>query len=47
MSYNIVASNNFKKEAKRLTKKYRSLKIELKILGQELARTYARDTSWK
>lgn len=29
MSYNIAVSENFKKEAKRLTKKYPSLKAEL------------------
>ncbi len=37
MSFNVIASDNFKKEAKRLTKKYRSLKAELKMLGQELS----------
>ncbi len=37
MSFKIVASDNFKKEAKRLTKKYRSLKTELEVLGQELS----------
>lgn len=37
MSFNIIASDNFKKEAKRLTKKYRSLKTELEVLGQELS----------
>ena len=37
MSFNIIASDNFKKEAKRLTKKYRSLKTELEILGHELS----------
>lgn len=38
MSFKIIASDNFKKEAKRLTKKYRSLKTELKVLGQELSK---------
>jgi len=37
MSFKIIASGNFKKEAKRLTKKYRSLKAELEVLGQELS----------
>jgi len=37
MSFNIIASDNFKKEAKRLSKKYRSLKTELEVLGQELS----------
>ncbi len=37
MSFKIIASDNFKKEAKRLTRKYRSLKNELEILGQELS----------
>lgn len=32
MSYNIAVSENFKKEAKRLTKKYPSLKAELAAL---------------
>ena len=36
MSYNIELSANFKKEAKRLTKKYPSLKIELAELFTEL-----------
>ncbi len=38
MSFEIIASNNFKKEAKRLAKKYRSLKTELEVLGQELSK---------
>jgi len=37
MSFKIIASDNFKKEAKRLTKKYRSLKTELKVLGDGLS----------
>ena len=37
MSFNIIASDNFIKEAKRLAKKYRSLKTELKVLGEELS----------
>jgi mRNA-degrading endonuclease RelE of RelBE toxin-antitoxin system len=36
MSYKIEISPNFKKEAKRLTKKYSSLKTELTFLIQEL-----------
>jgi len=36
MSYNIELSANFKKEAKRLTKKYSSLKSELAKLFTEL-----------
>lgn len=36
MSYNIELSANFKKEAKKLTKKYLSLKIELAELFKEL-----------
>ena len=37
MSYSIILSENFKKEAKRLTKKYRSLKAELEMLGKHLS----------
>jgi hypothetical protein len=36
MSYNIVPTDNFKKEAKRLIKKYASLKSELEKLNDEL-----------
>ena len=36
MSYKIELSENFKKEAKRLTKKYPSLKVELGNLFNEL-----------
>ncbi len=36
MSYSIVPTNNFKKEAKRLIKKYASLKSELERLNDEL-----------
>jgi mRNA-degrading endonuclease RelE of RelBE toxin-antitoxin system len=36
MSYSIELSSNFKKEAKRLIKKYPSLKEELAILFEEL-----------
>ncbi len=36
MSYRIELSSNFKKEAKRLTKKYPSLKTELAVLFTEL-----------
>ena len=37
MSYSIVLTDHFRKEAKKLTRKYRSLKAELKALGEELA----------
>lgn len=36
MSYNVELSANFKKEAKRLSKKYPSLKIELSELFEQL-----------
>jgi len=36
MSYSVDLSPNFKKEAKRLSKKYPSLKSELKALFEEL-----------
>jgi hypothetical protein len=36
MSYNVELANNFKKEAKRLIKKYASLKKELAKLFEEL-----------
>lgn len=36
MSYRIELSSNFKKEAKRLSKKYPSLKTELAVLFTEL-----------
>ena len=36
MSYNIELSAHFKKEAKRLIKKYRSLKSELAVLFNQL-----------
>jgi mRNA-degrading endonuclease RelE of RelBE toxin-antitoxin system len=36
MSYSIILTDHFKKEAKKLVKKYRSLKTELKALGDEL-----------
>ena len=37
MSYDIILTDNFKKEAKRLIKKYPSLRIELVALGEELS----------
>jgi mRNA-degrading endonuclease RelE of RelBE toxin-antitoxin system len=37
MSYSIVLTDNFKREVKKLVKKYRSLKAELKNLGDQLA----------
>ena len=39
MSYKIVLTDNFKKEAKKLTKKYASLKAELADLFKELEET--------
>ena len=38
MSYKIQATDNFKKEAKRLIKKYPSLRTEISELGNELAK---------
>ncbi len=37
MSYKIELTDNFKKEAKNLIKKYASLRKEIQILGKELA----------
>lgn len=37
MSYKVELSDHFKKEAKRLIKKYRSLKTEMAILFDQLA----------
>jgi mRNA-degrading endonuclease RelE of RelBE toxin-antitoxin system len=37
MSYSVELTNNFKKEAKKLVKKYPSLKLELGKLGRELS----------
>jgi mRNA-degrading endonuclease RelE of RelBE toxin-antitoxin system len=37
MSYNIVLTENFKAEAKKLIKKYQSLKAELETLGKKLS----------
>ena len=37
MSYNVIPTERFKKEAKRLIKKYPSLKNELLDLGNELS----------
>lgn len=37
MSYSVIATDHFKKEAKKLTRKYRSLRGELEALGEELA----------
>lgn len=37
MSFSVIPSDKFKKEAKRLTKKYPSLKTELANLAQALA----------
>lgn len=38
MNYSIVLSDVFKKEAKRLSKKYPSLKSELEKLGNDLSK---------
>lgn len=38
MSFSVELTDHFKKEAKKLTKKYRSLKAELEALGAELAK---------
>lgn len=45
MSYNIIASENFKKEAKRLIKKYASLKNELAALETGLGGSPSPGTS--
>lgn len=37
MSYNIELTDNFKKEAKKLIKKYASLRTEIEELGNELS----------
>lgn len=37
MSYKVIVSDTFKKEAKRLSKKYPSLKKELEVFGRELS----------
>ena len=37
MSYSVVATNHFQKEAKKLARKYHSLRGELEALGEELA----------
>jgi len=36
MSFSIELTDHFKKEAKKLIKKYRFLKVELEVLGNEL-----------
>lgn len=45
MSFSIELTDHFKKEAKKLTKKYRSLKAELEALGEELAENPKTGTS--
>jgi mRNA-degrading endonuclease RelE of RelBE toxin-antitoxin system len=45
MSYNIELSDNFKKEAKKLSKKYPSLKNELAKLFEELEDNPTKGTS--
>ena len=37
MSFKIIASDNFKKELRKLSKKYYSLKTELEVLCRELS----------
>ena len=37
MSFKIIASDNFKKEARKLSKKYYSLKTELELLSSRLS----------
>ena len=39
MNYKIELTDNFKKEAKKLIKKYASLRAEIAALGKELAET--------
>lgn len=36
MSYNVISTDRFKKDAKRLLKKYKSLKADLSLLLDEL-----------
>jgi mRNA-degrading endonuclease RelE of RelBE toxin-antitoxin system len=45
MSYNIILTDNFKKEAKKIRKKYSSLKTELEELGKVLAENPTAGTS--
>lgn len=45
MNFEIELTDHFKKEAKKLPKKYRSLKTELKALGNELAENPTTGTS--
>ncbi len=44
MRYKVKVSDNFKKESKRLSKKYKSLKFELKQLFEELSVTPTKGT---
>jgi len=44
MSYKIELTDNFKKEAKKLIKKYASLKAEIAELGQQLSQNPAMGT---
>jgi hypothetical protein len=37
MSYSIIATDHFKREARKLSKKYHSLKDDLDLLGKKLA----------
>lgn len=45
MSFEVELTDHFKKEAKKLSKKYRSLKAELEALGNELAENPTTGTS--
>lgn len=45
MSFEVELTDHFKKEARKLTKKYRSLKAELETLGKELAKNPTTGTS--
>lgn len=38
MSFKIIPTDHFKKQAKKLAKKYKSLKIDLEQIGNELAK---------
>ncbi|MFO8054581.1 MAG: type II toxin-antitoxin system RelE/ParE family toxin [Bacteroidales bacterium] len=45
MNYKVFITDNFKKEAKKLSKKYPSLKSELAALGNELSKKPDQGTS--
>ncbi len=46
MRYNVILIENFKKESKRLIKKFPSLKQELKTLNDSLEDNPAMGTTW-